>query len=92
MVGYALSRLQFWGRNLIFYIIIFTMTLPFQITLIPQYILMVKFTWVDTYLSLMDNYCLPLPFSPPLRQIKGEGVSGIIGLITWFCGTPSGLS
>ncbi|MGB5894529.1 MAG: hypothetical protein WBG58_10145, partial [Ignavibacteriaceae bacterium] len=37
MVGYALSRLEFKGRNLIFYIIIFTMTLPFQITLIPQY-------------------------------------------------------
>ena len=43
MVGYALSRLRFKGRNLIFYIIIFTMTLPFQITLIPQYIIMVKF-------------------------------------------------
>jgi ABC-type glycerol-3-phosphate transport system permease component len=58
MVGYALSRLQFRGRNLIFYIIIFTMTLPFQITLIPQYILMVKFTWVDTYLSLMVPYLM----------------------------------
>jgi ABC-type glycerol-3-phosphate transport system permease component len=28
------------------------MTLPFLITLIPNYILMVKFQWVDTYLSL----------------------------------------
>ncbi|MHB1688996.1 MAG: carbohydrate ABC transporter permease [Ignavibacteriaceae bacterium] len=52
MVGYALSRLEFKGRNLIFFIIIFTMTLPFQITLIPQYILMVKFGWVDTYWAL----------------------------------------
>ena len=43
MVGYALAKLTFRGRDLIFYIIIFTMTLPFQITLIPQYILMVKF-------------------------------------------------
>jgi len=58
MVGYALSRLQFRGRNLIFYVIIFTMTLPFQITLIPQYILMVKFTWVDTYLSLIVPYLM----------------------------------
>lgn len=52
MVGYALSRMDFKGRNLIFFIIIFTMTLPFLITLIPNYILMVKFGWVDTYLSL----------------------------------------
>ncbi|HET56244.1 MAG TPA: carbohydrate ABC transporter permease, partial [Ignavibacteria bacterium] len=28
MIGYALSRLEFKGRNTIFYIIIFTMTLP----------------------------------------------------------------
>ena len=39
MVGYALARHRFKGRNLIFYLIIFTMTLPFQITLIPNYIL-----------------------------------------------------
>jgi ABC-type glycerol-3-phosphate transport system permease component len=56
MVGYALSLLKFRGRELIFYIIIFTMTLPFQITLIPQYILMVEFGWTDTYLALIIPY------------------------------------
>lgn len=58
MVGYSLSKLRFRGREMIFYIIIFTMTLPFQITLIPQYILMVKFGWVDTYLSLIVPYLM----------------------------------
>ncbi len=58
MVGYALSRLRFRGRNLIFYILLFTMTLPFQITLIPQYILMVKLGWVDTYLALIAPYMM----------------------------------
>jgi ABC-type glycerol-3-phosphate transport system permease component len=52
MVGYALSRMEFKIRDLIFFIIIFTMSLPFQITLIPNYVLMVKFGWIDTYLSL----------------------------------------
>lgn len=58
MVGYALSRLEFKGRNMIFYLIIFTMTLPFQITLIPQYILMVEFHWVDTYWALIVPYLM----------------------------------
>ncbi|MGE5401104.1 MAG: carbohydrate ABC transporter permease [Ignavibacteriales bacterium] len=58
MVGYSLSHLEFKGKGLIFYIIIFTMTLPFQITLIPQYILMVKFNWVDTYLALIVPYVI----------------------------------
>ncbi len=58
MVGYALAKLRFTGRNLIFYVIIFTMTLPFQITLIPNYILMVKFGWIDTYLALIIPYLI----------------------------------
>jgi len=58
MVGYALSRLRFAGRNLIFYIIIFTMTLPFQITLIPNYIIMVKLGWIDTFLALIIPYLI----------------------------------
>lgn len=53
IVGYALARLKFVGRELIFGVILFTMVIPFQITLIPMYILMVKFGWVDTYLSLI---------------------------------------
>ncbi len=56
MVGYSLSRLEFKGRNMIFYVIIFTMTLPFQITLIPQYIIMVKLNWTDTYWALIVPY------------------------------------
>jgi len=58
MVGYALTHLEFKGKSLIFYVIIFTMTLPFQITLIPQYILMVRFHWVDTYLALIVPYAI----------------------------------
>jgi len=53
MVGYALGTMSFKGRDLIFYIIIFTMTLPFQITLIPNYIIMVKLHLVDTYAALI---------------------------------------
>jgi ABC-type glycerol-3-phosphate transport system permease component len=34
------------------------MTLPFQITLIPQYIIMVKFGWVDTYWALIIPYLM----------------------------------
>jgi multiple sugar transport system permease protein len=53
MTGYALARHRFRGRSLIFYIIIFTMTLPFQLTLIPNYILMVKFGWTNSFAALI---------------------------------------
>lgn len=57
MVGYALGKMRFKGRQLIFFVIVFTMSLPFQITLIPNYITMVNLRWVDTFLALI------IPFS-----------------------------
>jgi len=53
MAGYALARHSFKGRNLIFYLIIFSMTLPFQLTIIPTYVLMVKLSWTNTFLALI---------------------------------------
>ncbi len=53
MVGFALSKMRFIGRELLFLIILFTMMIPFQITLIPQYILMVWLGWTDSYLGLI---------------------------------------
>lgn len=53
MVGYALARLRFIGQKLAYAIVLFTMTLPFQITLIPQYILIVKLGITDTYIALV---------------------------------------
>jgi multiple sugar transport system permease protein len=58
MVGYALAKLQFRGRQLIFYIIVFTMSLPFQITLIPNYITMVNLRLVDTYMALVVPFAV----------------------------------
>jgi len=56
MTGFAISRLNFRGRGMIFILILLTMILPFQLTLIPLYILMVKLGWVDTYLALIVPY------------------------------------
>lgn len=56
-VGYALGRMRFRGRSLVFYIIIFTMSLPFQVTLIPNYITIVHLRLVDSFLALI------IPFS-----------------------------
>ena len=53
MAGYALAKLRFVGKAGLYVLILFTMMIPFQIVLIPQYILMVKLGWTDTYLSLI---------------------------------------
>ncbi|HEX9614462.1 MAG TPA: carbohydrate ABC transporter permease [Bacteroidota bacterium] len=53
MVGYALAKLNFRGKSILYALILFTMMIPFQLTLIPQYILMVKLGFTDTYMGLI---------------------------------------
>jgi len=58
LVGYALAKMQFKGRQLIFYIIVFTMSLPFQVTLIPNYITMINLRMVDTFFALIIPFAV----------------------------------
>jgi multiple sugar transport system permease protein len=58
MVGYALAKLRFFGKEILFVVVLFTMMIPFQITMIPQYILMVWLGLTDTYLGLIAPYAM----------------------------------
>ena len=58
LVGYALAKMKFKGRQFIFYVIVFTMSLPFQITLIPNYITMVNLRLVDTFMALVIPFAV----------------------------------
>ena len=53
IVGYALSRLQFFGREFVFNVILLTMMIPGQLLLIPLYVLVVNFGWTDSYQGLI---------------------------------------
>lgn len=51
--GYALAKMKFPGRNLIFGMVIATMTIPEFITFIPLYRMMSDFEWMNTYWALL---------------------------------------
>jgi len=53
LAGYALARIKFKGSNLIFFIIIGTMMIPAQITLVPIYGMCVKLGWINTHAALI---------------------------------------
>ena len=53
LVAYGLARIRWGGRNVLFYIIIGTMMLPFQVTMVPMFIVFAKLGWVDTFLPLI---------------------------------------
>ncbi len=53
MAGYAFARVEFAGRNVIFYCILGVMMIPGQVTMIPQYMLLNNLGFVNTYHGLI---------------------------------------
>ncbi|MEW5924329.1 MAG: carbohydrate ABC transporter permease [Candidatus Zixiibacteriota bacterium] len=53
MVGYALSRYRFMGRQFWFYSVIFVLMIPVHIMIIPLYLLIYKIGLYDTYAALI---------------------------------------
>ncbi|GIH19260.1 carbohydrate ABC transporter permease [Rugosimonospora africana] len=53
LAAYAFARLSFPLKRVLFGILLATILLPYQVTLVPQYILFSKLHWVNTYLPLV---------------------------------------
>ncbi|MCP9495763.1 MAG: carbohydrate ABC transporter permease [Pyrinomonadaceae bacterium MAG19_C2-C3] len=53
MAGYAFARMKFYGRETMLLIILSTLIIPFQVLVIPVFIMLTKFGWVNTYYALI---------------------------------------
>ncbi|MFI0815636.1 carbohydrate ABC transporter permease [Streptomyces sp. NPDC021098] len=53
LAAYAFARIRFAGRNALFTLMISTLLLPFQVLIIPQYILFQKLELINTYVPLL---------------------------------------
>jgi multiple sugar transport system permease protein len=51
--AFAFARLQFPGRDTIFWVYLSTLMLPEQVTLIPLFFIMKNFGWIDRYQGLI---------------------------------------
>ena len=56
LVGFSFARLRWPGRNLLFVVLLSTMMLPGQVTMIPIYLLFEKIGWVNTWYPLIIPY------------------------------------
>lgn len=58
--GYAFAKYRFRGRNVMFAVIIASLALPGQVTLVPLFRLMVELGWLNSYQALiLPNLALP---------------------------------
>ncbi len=60
MTGYVFAKLPFPGRDRLFWVVLSLMMIPFTVSIIPSYALMVQLGWIDSYLALI----VPIVFNP----------------------------
>lgn len=53
LAAYAFARLEFPLKRTLFVILMATLLLPYQVTMVPQYILFNELGWLNTYLPLV---------------------------------------
>ncbi|PID29007.1 MAG: ribokinase [Candidatus Cloacimonadota bacterium] len=53
LAAYAFARMQFKGRDFIFYLFVSMMMVPQPVYLIPAYVLLNGLGWIDTYMALI---------------------------------------
>lgn len=74
LAGYALARMEFVGRGVIFAVILSMLFVPMQITVVPLFLLFAEVNLTDTYLALI----LPV----------GANVTGVFLMRQFFLSIP----
>jgi ABC-type glycerol-3-phosphate transport system permease component len=62
MVGFSFARLRWFGRDVCFAVLLATMMLPSQVTIVPVFILFSKLGWTNTWLPLIVPAWFGSPF------------------------------
>ena len=53
LAGYAFAKHRFWGRDKIFFILLGSLMIPWQVNLISGFVLMIKLRWLNSYNALI---------------------------------------
>jgi len=68
-VAYGFSRLRWRGRDALFFVCLMTMMIPFQVTMVPLFIVFKHLGWLNSYLPLViPSFCGSPYFIFMLRQ------------------------
>lgn len=53
LASFAFARLNFWGKDVLFTLLLGTMMIPFELLIIPNFVTLSNFGWIDTYMALI---------------------------------------
>ena len=63
VVAFGFARLRFRGRNILFLVLLSTMMIPPQVTMVPLYVFFTRLGWVNTFKPLIVPFYFGRPFS-----------------------------
>jgi len=58
LAAYAFARMEFFGRDFLFYLFLSMMMVPEPIYLVSSYVLLDKINWLNTYQALIIPWCV----------------------------------
>lgn len=61
-IAYGFARIKFTGKKMWFVLMMLTLMLPYEMVMIPQYVMFSGFGWIDTYLPLILPTFFGVPF------------------------------
>ena len=53
LAGYAFARLHFFGRDVLFLLVLATLIIPFQILFVPLYLMLAGWGWLNSFAALI---------------------------------------
>ncbi|WP_067622708.1 carbohydrate ABC transporter permease [Alicyclobacillus acidiphilus] len=53
LVGFTFAKYRFWGKSFLFFLVMLTIMIPVQTTLIPLFIIVTKLHWENSYAALI---------------------------------------
>ncbi len=53
LAAYAFARMRFRGRGVLFALMLLTLMLPLQVTIVPQYVVFNQLQWINTFLPMI---------------------------------------
>jgi arabinosaccharide transport system permease protein len=53
LVGWGFAKYEFAGKRILFLFLLATLTFPYQVTLVPLFLLMLNLGWLDTYWAII---------------------------------------
>jgi len=53
LAGYTFAKYEFWGRDVLFFMLLATLMIPIQVIMVPEFFVVAKLGWVNTWWGVL---------------------------------------